>query len=285
MKIVESPREGMQGFHHVIPTSEKILYINDLLKVGFNTIETGSIVSPKFVPQMADTAEVMRGIDRAGSNSNLMVLVGNPKGAEIACGIPQVTHLSYPFSISPAFLRHNLNVTTEESLSDIDMIINFCSRSGKVPVIYISMAFGNPYGDEWNVEIVLHAVERLSRMGASIIPLSNVAVEIESPILGKIFSALVPTFPSVEFGLHLHTSGNKVPEKISAAWQAGCRRFDSVIGGYGGCPMSEEEMLGNLKTEELLRFAESESIPLSFDHDAFRNACDSSSGIFSKLSV
>jgi hydroxymethylglutaryl-CoA lyase len=274
MKIVDSPREGMQGFHQIISTNEKIRYINDLLKVGFDTIDAGSIVSPKFVPQMADTAEVMRRIDRSGSGSNLMILVGNLKGAEIACGMPQVTHLSYPFSVSPLFLRQNLNVTREESLTDVGRIINLCGKSGKEPVIY---------GDEWNIELLMEAAETLFSLGARTIPLSNVAIEIGSAVICQVFSALVPAFPEVEFGLHLHTSGTKVLEKVGTAWQAGCRRFDSVTGGYGGCPMSGKEMLGNLKTEELLEFAASESISVSIDRDAFRRACETSSGIFSKL--
>ncbi len=283
MKIIESPREGLQSVHQVVPANEKIRYINQLLRVGFDTIEAGSIVSPKLIPQLADTREVIMGLDTEGSRSRIMVLVGSPKGAEMACEIPGITHISYPFSVSATFLKQNLNVSPGQSLSDLGRIINRCSVSGKEAVIYISMAFGNPYGDPWNEELLAEAVEQLAGLGAEIIPLSNVAVEIDDPVIRKIFSLLVPSFPGIEFGLHLHTSSDGIAAKLSAAWESGCRRYDSVIGGHGGCPMSGREMLGNLKTEDLLAFAITRSADTGIVADEFRNASGISTEIFARL--
>jgi len=280
MKIIESPREGLQSLHKVIPLEQKLRYINQLLKAGFDTVEAGSIVSPKLIPQLADTAEVIKGIDKEGSSSNIMVLVGNPRGAEIACDLGHVSHISYPFSVSPSFLRQNLNVTTDQSFSDLGRIIEHCSIKGKVPVIYISMAFGNPYGDPWSVELLLESVAKLDGMGVRIIPLSNVAIEIDGPVIRKIFSTVIPSFPEIEFGLHLHTSGNGLEEKLDAAWESGCRRFDSVIGGFGGCPMSGKELLGNLKTEDLMNFAIARDLDLEIARDEFKKALAISSEIF-----
>jgi hydroxymethylglutaryl-CoA lyase len=283
MRIAESPREAFQSFHQSIPTDRKIEYINQLLKVGFDTIEAGSIVSTRLVPQLADTPEVIRGIDLSESRSGIMVLVGSRKGASVACGLSQVSRLSYPFSISASFLKQNLNITTGESISDVAWITDLCARTGKEPVIYISMAFGNPYGDDWNLDLLLQAVRTLTDLGVRIIPLSNVAIEIGPDLIKKVFSLLIPSFPGIEFGLHLHTSGKDVEQKIRAAWESGCRRFDTVTGGYGGCPMSGTEMLGNLDSEDLIRFALSGSVPVSLNRDPLLEAARLSKTIFSPL--
>jgi len=255
MKIIESPREGMQSLHFTIPTEKKVRYIQQLLNVGFDTVEVGSIVSRKLIPQMADTMEILQQLDFSDTSSNRMVLVVNKKGAEIISGVEGITHISYPHSISPVFLHKNLNSTTEQSLETVSEIANLCEKTGKQLVIYISMAFGNPYGDQWNTDILQECIRDLKQIGVKIIPLSNVAIEIGEKLISEIYSLLVPEFPSIEFGLHLHTTNKDWEENVSAAYACGVRRFDSVINGYGGCPMTGKEMLGNLKTENLLSFA------------------------------
>ncbi len=265
MKIIESPREGMQGFSRIIPTAGKVRYINHLLRAGFDTVEIGSIVSPRLIPQMADSLEVLRELDLGGTTSNRMFLAVNRKGAEILSMIDAVTHISYPFSFSPAFLKLNMNTTVEESLETVRDIINLCGKTGKKPVIYISMAFGNPYNDPWYPDLLLHWVKILHAAGAMTIPLSNVSMEIDSELIKTIYSALVPMYPGTEFGLHLHTANQGWYEKVEAAYAAGCRRFDGVINGLGGCPMAGKDLLGNLKTENLVEFAVEKKIPLSID--------------------
>jgi hydroxymethylglutaryl-CoA lyase len=255
MKIIESPREGMQSLHYTLPTEKKVRYIQQLLTVGFDTVEVGSIVSPKLIPQMADTLEVIRQLDFSTTISNSMVLAVNTKGAEIISGIKEITHISYPHSISPAFLKKNLNSTPDQSLNTVREIANICERTGKKLVIYISMAFGNPYGDPWDTDILLQGIRDLKKIGVRVIPLSNVAIEIDKELIRQVYSLLVPEFPGIEFGLHLHTTNKDWAENVTAAYECGVRRFDSVMNGYGGCPMSGKEMLGNLKTENLVAFA------------------------------
>jgi hydroxymethylglutaryl-CoA lyase len=201
-----------------------------------------------------------------------MVLVVNAKGAEIISEMKEITHISYPFSISQEFLKKNLNTTTERSLETISEIVNLCEKTGKLPVIYISMAFGNPYGDPWNIGLLLGGIHRLKKLGVRVIPLSNVAIEIGPDLIRKVFSNLVPEFPTIEFGLHLHTTNKDWHENVSAAYECGCRRFDSVINGYGGCPMTGKEMLGNLKTENLIAFARDHGLAEDLDPDALTEA-------------
>jgi hydroxymethylglutaryl-CoA lyase len=271
MKIIESPREGMQSLHFTIPTGKKVRYIQQLLNVGFDTVEVGSIVSRKLIPQMADTLEVLQQLDFSNTRSNRMALVVNKKGAEIISGVKEITHISYPHSISPAFLHKNLNSTTDQSLETVSDIANFCEKTGKQLVIYISMAFGNPYGDRWNTDILQESIRELKKIGVKIIPLSNVAIEIDKHLIREIYSLLIPEFPEIEFGLHLHTTNKDWEANISAAYESGVRRFDSVINGYGGCPMTGKEMLGNLKTENLVSFAKDHGLT-GLDPDAFKEA-------------
>jgi len=272
MKIIESPREGMQSLHYTIPTEKKVRYIQKLLKIGFDTIEIGSIVSRKLIPQMADTIEVLQQVDFSGTRSNRMVLVVNKKGAEIISEVKEITHISYPHSISPTFLNKNLNSTTEQSLETVYEIANLCEKTGKQLVIYISMAFGNPYGDPWSTEILEEGIQVLKKIGVKVIPFSNVAIEIDKQLIKQIFSLLIPEFPSIEFGLHLHTTNKNWQENVLAAYESGCRRFDSVINGYGGCPMTGKEMLGNLKTENLVAFADGHGLAGNLDPDALNDA-------------
>ncbi len=260
IKIIESPREAMQGLQKIIPTEAKVQYINALLKVGFDTIETGSYVSPRLIPQMADSLEVLSKIDAEDSKTKIMFLVVNSKGAEKISSESVVTHLSYPFSISPSFLLKNLNTSTKESLITVERISELCRKTNKEPVIYVSMAFGNTFDDAWSLEILEEGVRQIYERGIRIIPLSNVSIEIDAALISKVYNHLLARFPDVEFGLHLHTSNEGFMAKVSAAWDAGVRRFDSVMTGLGGCPLAENELLGNLSTENLLTFTESRKV-------------------------
>jgi len=280
MKIIESPRDGMQSLQKIISTNDKVEYLNKILRVGFDIVEVGSIVSPKLIPQMADTLEVMRLLDFSNTKSGIMVLVVNKKGAETISQFDEVTHISYPFSFSPTFLKMNLNSTLEKSVETVSEIVNICDKTKKQNVIYMSMAFGNLYGDDWSIDLLVHWVNKLHQMGVTTIPLSNTAIEVDEKVISETFSCLIPQFPTIELGLHLHTSGHYWFRKVDAAWINGCRSFDSVINGMGGCPMSGEDLLGNLKTEDLITFAERKAIPLDIDHEALKIAYRFSSQIF-----
>ncbi|MCX6280908.1 MAG: hydroxymethylglutaryl-CoA lyase [Bacteroidetes bacterium] len=255
MKIIESPREGMQGIERFIPTEHKVEYINTLLKVGFDTVEVGSSVSPKTIPQMRDSLEVLDRLDLSTNKSKLMMLVVNKKGAELVSCRDEISCISYPFSFSPGFLRRNMNTTYDEALRMTDYLLNLCSKRNKSLILYISLAFGNPYDEEWNYELLVENVDKLQKMGVRIIPLSNVSVPVGKETVSEVYSMLIHDFPCVEFGLHLHTSGEGWSEVVEAAYSQGCRRFDAVIGGLGGCPMADRNLLGNLNTLDLLQFA------------------------------
>ncbi|MCX6269315.1 MAG: hydroxymethylglutaryl-CoA lyase [Bacteroidetes bacterium] len=254
IKIIESPREGLQGFSHIIPTGEKVRYINHLLRVGFDTVEIGSIVSPRIIPQMADSLGMLKKLDLQGITTNRMFLAINARGAEMLAEMDEITHISYPFSFSPSFLKLNVNSTVEKSLLTTEIVTSLCRNSGKQAVIYISMAFGNPYGDPWSIELLTEWVSNLHQAGARIIPLSNVSMEIDETLIAEVFSTLIPMFPDTEFGLHLHTANQGWYDKVNAAYLSGCRRFDGVIMGLGGCPMAGKELLGNLNTLNLIEF-------------------------------
>ena len=274
MKIIESPREGMQGLERFIPTEHKVKYIDAVLKAGFDTVEVGSSVSPKAIPQMRDTLDVIRQLDLAHSRSKLMVLVVNKKGADIMAGMDEVSCLSFPFSFSPEFLKRNMNTSCEEALDTVEYISNLCARSNKTLVIYISMAFGNPYGEPWLPEHILETVGTMQQMGIGIIPLSNVSVPLDKKTITEVYSMLIPEFPSIEFGLHLHNADDSWYEKVDAAFRQGCMRFDSVIGGLGGCPMAGRRMMGNLKTEDLLAYLDRNGIETCTDRQALSQAAE-----------
>ena len=262
----------MQGFPRIIPAGEKISYLNRLLRVGFDTVETGSMVSSRIIPQMADSLDVMKQLDLAGTSSNIMFLVVNTRGAEQLAKVNEITHISYPFSFSPTFLELNVRSTVEQSLETAKFVTGLCKQTTKQAVIYISLAFGNPYGDPWSVNMLAKWVGKLYMAGARIIPLSNVSIEIDVPVISEVFSTLIPMFPDVEFGLHLHTTNQGWHEKADAAYLAGCRRFDGVISGLGGCPMAGKEMLGNLDTENLIAFAEEKEALGSINKKALEEA-------------
>lgn len=266
MKLVECPRDAMQGIHEFIPTNVKVRYLNGLLKVGYDTIDIGSFVSPKAIPQLADTAQVLDRIDSKGSNSKLLVIVANERGAEDAVKQPRVTYLGYPFSISETFQQRNTNTSIEGSWARTARIAELAQKAEKELVVYISMAFGNPYGDPWNADIALHWTDRLvNELGVKIIALSDTVGVAEAVDISTMFSAMIPAMPEVEFGAHLHARLDNWKPKVDAAWKAGCRRFDGALKGYGGCPMAEDDLVGNLAMELFVHDMESRGINTGLD--------------------
>jgi len=260
LKIIECPRDAMQGLAVFIETEKKIRYINSLLKVGFDTIDFGSFVSPKAVPQMRDTAEVLDNLDLKDSNSKLLAITGNMRGANDACQFHQINYLGFPYSVSETFLKLNIKKTSEEAFKEIENINNLSSKNGKELIVYFSMVFGNPYGDENNLELTFEKIIALQNIGIKTIALADTLAMGSAENIGNVFSNIIPEFPQIEFGLHLHTEPYSYLEKIDAAYKNGCRRFDSVILGLGGCPMSKKDLVGNLNTEHLLNYFSSNDI-------------------------
>jgi hydroxymethylglutaryl-CoA lyase len=272
MKIIECPRDAMQGIDEFIPTDKKVSYINSLLKVGYDTIDVGSFVSPKAIPQMKDTAEVLKKIDLTNTKSKLLAIIANLRGAKDAVQFDEVNYLGFPFSISETFQIRNTNSTIAESLVRVEEIQKECIRHKKELVVYLSMAFGNPYGDSWNSDIAIHWSHKLHQMGIRIIALSDTIGVSNPENITTLFSALVPELKEVEFGAHLHTTPDKWEEKVKAAYNSGCRRFDAAIKGYGGCPMASDKLTGNMPTENLLSYFKKQNIPLAIDTTAFAEA-------------
>ncbi|HEY9113440.1 MAG TPA: hypothetical protein VIN10_01995 [Bacteroidales bacterium] len=254
IKIIETPRDGMQGIDQFIPTGKKIEYINLLLKCDFDTVEVGSFVSPKAIPQMADTAEVLNKIDLSGTKSKIAVLVANTKGGQLAVEFDQVDEFFYPFSTSPTFLKKNLHTTIEQAEHTIDELQNLCIINKKELVAFISLAFGDPYGDPWSTDLVNRWVEKLVSKGIKKIPLADTIGNVSPELIELVCKSVVPNFPDIEFGLHTHAYPGKGLSKIDAAWKSGIRRFDTVINGLGGCPMTDKELVGNLALEKLLEY-------------------------------
>ncbi|MBK8620537.1 MAG: hydroxymethylglutaryl-CoA lyase [Saprospiraceae bacterium] len=244
----------MQGLHDFVPTPLKVKYINQLLKVGFDTIDFGSFVSPKAIPQMRDTAEVLDALDMGQTDSKLLAIIANERGAKDAVLFEKITYLGYPFSISETFQLRNTNATIEESLERVSEIQNLCLANNKKLVVYISMGFGNPYGDQWSVEICQKWVDRLAAMDIKILALSDTIGVATPDSISYLFKHLIPPYPDVEFGAHLHTQKHNWEEKIHAAFQSGCRRFDGALKGYGGCPMAKDELTGNMPTENIVEY-------------------------------
>lgn len=255
IKLVECPRDAIQGIKHFIPTEKKIKYINLLLESNlFDTIDFGSFVSPKAIPQMADTAEVVRGLDLSKSKSKLLAIIANERGATEASQFEKISYLGYPFSISETFQVRNTNATIAESLERAKAIQEIAEKADKQLVIYVSMGFGNPYGDEWNAEIAIKWVDKLQKLGIKIFSLSDTVGVATPESITYLFENLIPKYPNLEFGAHLHTTPDTWKEKIDAAYNAGCRRFDGAILGYGGCPMAADELVGNMDSENLINF-------------------------------
>ena len=279
VKIIECPRDAMQGIKsHFISTEKKAQYINSLLKVGFDTIDFGSFVSPKAIPQMRDTADVLAQLDLSTTTSKLLAIIANIRGANEASQFEEIHYLGYPFSISENFQMRNTHKTIEESIETLDEILNIADRTNKEVVAYLSMGFGNPYGDPWNEEIVGNWTDKLSQMGVKILSLSDTIGSSTPEVIHYLFQHLIPAYPAIEFGAHLHTTPNKWHEKVDAAFKAGCNRFDGAIKGYGGCPMAKDELTGNMPTEKLLSYFTSIKVdtgtkPMSFE-SAYNKALD-----------
>lgn len=255
MKIIECPRDAWQGFHPFIPTSKKAAYINQLLKVGFDTIDFGSFVSAKAMPQVSETASLLDQLDISESKTNLLAIVANERGAAEACRFEQITHLGYPFSISETFQLRNTNASIADSVERVKRICELAFERKKQVVIYISMGFGNPYGDPWEPEIVVDWVEKLVKLGISVFSLADTVGLAKSEDISALFSELIPGYPDLEFGAHFHTEPDQWRNKIEAAYRSGCRRFDGALLGYGGCPMAQNDLVGNMPTEHLVDFS------------------------------
>lgn len=279
MKLIECPRDAMQGIHTFIPTERKIHYINSLLKVGFDTLDFGSFVSPKAIPQLRDTVEVLSQLKV--SDTKLLAIVANTRGAEEASQHDRITFLGFPLSISETFQQRNTNKSIAEALNTLDEIQQICLQSNKVLVTYISMGFGNPYGDLYSVDYVLKMTDVLATMGVAIISLADTIGVSQPEQIENLYSLAVKNFPSIEFGAHLHSSPQKAWEKIAAAYQAGCQRFDGALKGFGGCPMAEDELVGNLATETILSFLDSKQATPDLNRVAFSEAMKIADNVFS----
>ncbi|SDJ90814.1 hydroxymethylglutaryl-CoA lyase [Catalinimonas alkaloidigena] len=272
VKIIECPRDAMQGFVQFIPTEVKIAYLNQLLRVGFDTLDCGSFVSPKAVPQMRDTAEVLSGLDLAGTATRLLAIVANLRGAEEALLHPNVSYLGFPLSISETFQQRNTNRSIEEALQLVETLQNLCVKHGRTLVVYLSMGFGNPYGDVYHPELIGNFLTRLAALDIRIVSLADTTGMADAALIRQVVEAVIPAFPQLEIGVHLHTTPAAVEEKIAAAYEAGCRRFDGALGGYGGCPMAREELTGNVPTERLLRWLKAAAVKLPIQEEALSGA-------------
>jgi len=270
--LTESPRDAMQGWPKPIPAEIKAKYINALLKVGFETVDAGSFVSLKAVPQMADTADVLNLLDMRNINTKLMVIVGNIRGGVAAAAEPKVQTIGFPYSVSGTFLKRNLNTTPDKAWQSILDLKNITDRSQKVLRVYVAMAFGNPYGDDWNDEIVVREIEKLYSEGIRDLVFSDVTGEGTAGNIERLCSEMINSFPEAKLGIHLHTKPDDWKDKVEAAWSAGIRNFEGAIGGYGGCPMSGYELLGNLDTQMLVDWCRQNRIPFSLDERALAKA-------------
>ena len=282
VKIIECPRDAMQGIKQFIPTEQKVQFIQSLLRVGFDTIDFGSFVSPKAIPQMSDTAEVLSKLDLSKTTSKLLVIVANLRGAEDACSHPEIDYLGYPFSISENFQMRNTHKTISQSVSLLEEILNISDKSNKEVVAYLSMGFGNPYGDPWNVDIVGEWTERLNKMGVKILSLSDTIGSSDPETIEYLFTHLIPQYPDIEFGAHLHTTPSSWFEKVDAAFNSGCRRFDGAIQGFGGCPMAKDELTGNMPTEKLLSYLTAKKAN-GLNALSFESAYNEATKIFTKF--
>ena len=278
MKIIECPRDAMQGIKDFIPTAQKVAYLNSLLKVGFDTLDFGSFVSPKAIPQMRDTANVLSQLD--DSNTSLLAIVANKRGADEACSFDRIDYLGYPFSVSENFQKRNTNKSIDQSLSLVEQLQNTCVKHHKSLVVYISMAFGNPYGEQWHEDILAKWGEKLSDLGVKIIALSD-TIGVSNPNnIKPLFSLLINEYPQIEWGAHLHTHLESWREKVEAAYNSGCRRFDGAIKGYGGCPMAKDDLVGNMPTEKLLSFTQEKKIETAINTLAFESAYNKAIDLF-----
>ncbi|WP_417889272.1 hydroxymethylglutaryl-CoA lyase [Xanthomarina gelatinilytica] len=280
VKVIECPRDAMQGIKDFIPTEKKVQYIQSLLRVGFDTIDFGSFVSPKAIPQMVDTAKVLEQLDLSKTESKLLAIIANTRGAQDASVHQQIDYLGYPFSISENFQMRNTHKTIAQSVVTLNEILEIADKADKEVVVYISMGFGNPYGDPWNVDIVGEWTERLNNMGVKILSLSDTIGSSNPENISYLFSNLIPKYPEIEFGAHLHTTPTTWFEKVDAAYNAGCTRFDGAIQGFGGCPMAKDELTGNMPTEKLLSYFTQKKVS-NLNALSFESAYNEATKIFS----
>ena len=280
VKITECPRDAMQGIKTFIPTQAKAQYLQALLRCGFDTLDFGSFVSPKAIPQMADTAQVLDLLDLSRTQTKLLAIVANARGAQDASQFEVIDYLGYPFSISENFQMRNTHKTIAESVEILKEILEIANHSNKEVVTYISMGFGNPYGDPWNVEIVAEWADKLANMGVKVLSLSDTVGSSDAATIAYLFENLIPKYPAIEFGAHLHTTPTAWFEKVDAAFQAGCKRFDGAIQGYGGCPMAKDELTGNMPTEKILSYFSAKKIDTGIRPMSFESAHNEASKIF-----
>ena len=280
IKIIECPRDAMQGIKTFIPTESKVAYLQSLLRVGFDTIDFGSFVSPKAIPQMQDTSEVLARLDLSQTRSKLLAIIANTQGAEKASVYPEIKYLGFPFSISENFQMRNTHKTIAESLVTLQEILEIADASNKEVVAYLSMGFGNPYGDPWNIEIVGEWTEKLSIMGVKILSLSDTIGSSTPEVIEYLFSNLIPKYAKIEFGAHLHSTPGRWFEKVDAAYNAGCRRFDGAIQGFGGCPMATDTLTGNMPTEKLVSYFTSKKENTNLNPLSFESAYNEASKLF-----
>ena len=282
VKIIECPRDAMQGIKDWIPTETKLQYVQSLLRCGFDTIDVGSFVSPKAIPQMVDTAELLHKLDLSTTESKLLTIIANVRGALDAVQHEMVDYLGYPFSISENFQMRNTHKTIAQSMEVLQEILNLAQKHNKEVVTYLSMGFGNPYGDPWNVDIVGEWSEKLANMGVKILSLSDTVGTSTPEVIDYLFSHLIPAYPSIEFGAHLHTTPTSWHEKIDAAYKSGCRRFDGAIQGFGGCPMAKDELTGNMPTEKMISYFTAIKADTNVNTMSFESAHNEATKIFSK---
>jgi hydroxymethylglutaryl-CoA lyase len=280
IKIIECPRDAMQGIKPFIPTDKKVAYIQSLLRVGFDSIDFGSFVSPRAIPQMQDTAAVLAQLDLSQTTSKLLAIIANTKGAKIASKHNEIQYLGFPFSISENFQMRNTHKTIAESLVALEEILEIADKSNKEVVAYLSMGFGNPYGDPWNVEIVGDWTEKLSNMGVKILSLSDTVGSSTPDVISYLFSNLILQYPEIEFGAHLHTTPDKW---FDAAYRAGCRRYDGAIQGFGGCPMAKDDLTGNMPTEKLLSYFTAKKENTNLNPLSFESAYNEASKLFGEF--
>ena len=280
-KIVECPRDAMQGIQSFIPTAEKVKYLQFLLQVGFHSLDFGSFVSHRAVPQMRDTAKVLDQLDLSDTKTKLLAIVANLRGAETALCFEQIEYIGFPFSISENFQMRNTHKTISESLHTLEQIKELTDKCNKTLVVYLSMGFGNPYGDPWSIDVVSKWVERLAQMEIEIISLSDTVGQAASEDISFLYSGLIPAFSSIEFGAHFHTHPNRGYEKLKAAFDAGCRRFDGAIHGFGGCPMASDALVGNMPTEKVITFLNERGIDTGLCMTSFESAMNKTKELFS----
>lgn len=280
ISLIECPRDAMQGWKAMIPTETKVKYLNKLLQVGFDVLDFGSFVSPKAIPQMADTKDVVPQLKMDGVDTKLLAIIANTRGAEDAVAYDEITYLGFPFSISETFQKRNTNKTIAESLKHVEEIQQLCVQKNKEIVVYISMGFGNPYGDEYNAEVAIKWVGELAQLGIKTIAMADTVGVAKPDTIEYIFSNLTTEFKNINIGAHFHSTIDKWEEKIDAAYDSGCMRFDSAMKGIGGCPMAEDELVGNIATENMLTWCDKNDVVLSIDREAFFEAMNMAAEIF-----